>query len=63
MLGQMSLDTSYTLTLDFSDAIAITQYLKIHVHLEADGSTADGNVVDKVLTDTYTLAVDADGRL
>jgi hypothetical protein len=62
-LGKMELSTSYTLTLDFGDAISITQYAKVYVHLESDGFTANGNVIDKALTDTYTLAVDADGQL
>ncbi|MBO0879472.1 MAG: hypothetical protein J2P17_03690, partial [Mycobacterium sp.] len=33
------------------------------VHMVSDTFTADGKVIDKVLTDTYSVEVDQDGRL
>lgn len=63
-MGQMTLKPSYTLEVQFvGSTIVVTQHLLIYLRVQADQTSEDGNVVDKTLTDTYTLAVDQSGQL
>ncbi len=57
------LTTSFTLTVTqgADNTLIVTQELKIFYELSM-GSTAKGNIVDTILTDTYTLATNATGQ-
>jgi hypothetical protein len=45
------------------NTIVITQHLVIYVYVNSLSSSADGNVVDKTITDTYTLTASDDGKM
>ncbi len=63
-MGQMTLSPSFTLTVSFTgNTIVIVQHLVIYLRVQVMQTSADGNVVDKTITDTYTLAVDDNGNL
>lgn len=63
--AMLEIKSSYSLVVEFvDDEIKITQLLVIHV--EAEGMfdvKVKGNIVDRKIVDTYTIAVDAQGRL
>jgi hypothetical protein len=63
-MGQMTLAPSFTLDVQFAgNTIVVTQHLLIYLRVQALQTSEDGNVVDKTLTDTYTLTVDPHGQL
>jgi hypothetical protein len=63
-IGKLTVSPSFTLDVSFAgDAITITQHLVIYMYAEHLSTGASGNVVDKTLTDTYSLAVDDKGEL
>ncbi|OIV38049.1 hypothetical protein BIV57_07735 [Mangrovactinospora gilvigrisea] len=63
-LGRMELHPSYDCTVTFSGTtIQIVQHLVVYLYARSLATSADGNVVDLTVTDTYTLAVGQDGRL
>ena len=63
-LGQMDVQPSFDLSVTFSgDAITVEQHLVIFVRIQVLATSDGGNVVDKTITDTYTLAVDDTGQL
>lgn len=63
-IGQSTFSTAFTLTVTFAGSvITITQHAIIYVKIRHLASTVDGNVVDKTITDSYTMTVDASGRL
>ena len=60
----MTLSPSYTLTATFDgDTIVFEQHLLVYLYARALQTSASGNIVDKTITDTYTLSVTDDGRL
>ncbi|CAK4033846.1 Hypothetical predicted protein [Lecanosticta acicola] len=63
-LGSMTLQPSYSCQVHFrSNQIVITQNLTISLDLMKEQDSHSGNIVDWTLTDTYTLKVDAKGKL
>jgi hypothetical protein len=62
--GEFNMQSSYDCTVSFKgNTITIVQHLKLYVFVQWDYTSADGNVVDKIITDTYTLSVGQDGGL
>lgn len=62
--GAMKLSSAYDMSVTFSgDRITIRQHLKIYAWVRVLATDDGGNVVDKTVTSTYTLAVDAYGNL
>jgi len=63
--GKMNLSTNFTLNVEFvgTNSIVITQHLIIYTSISLELSTGSGNIVDKMIVDTYTIAVDANGNL
>ncbi len=62
--GSLTLETSFSLNVVFDgDTIVIDQRLVVYVRAKVNWNKCEGNVVDKRITDTYTLAVDQNGRL
>lgn len=57
------LSTSFTVTVDSgaNNTLVITQRLLMFYHVTTDTLDTKGNIVDKTITDTYTLAVDSNG--
>lgn len=63
-MGQMTLSTSMDCTVDFvGDTVVITQHLVVYLYLRYLATGAGGNVIDKKITDTYTLSVTPSGQL
>jgi hypothetical protein len=63
-MGEMKLSSSFNVTVTFQgDTIVITQHLVVYTYVRSLATGAGGNVVDKTVTDTYTLAVDQNGDL
>ena len=63
-MGHMTLVPSLDVSVDFTgNTIVVTQHLVVYLYLKYLATPADGNVIDKTITDTYTLAVDQAGRL
>lgn len=58
------LSTSFTLTLDagINNTLVVTQRLVMFYHVTTDTLNTSGNIVDKTITDTYTLDVDNQGK-
>ena len=62
--GELDLKSSFNCTVQFSgNTITIVQHLVIYVKATFDLTSTDGNVVDRTITDTYTLSVDQNGNL
>ena len=62
--GEFDLHTDYTCSVSFKGStIVIVQHMVIWTKVVFDYSSADGNVVDKTITDTYTLSIDQNGHL
>lgn len=63
-MGHLTLQPSFTATIDFiGNTIVVTQHLVVYLYVGFMSSGAGGNVIDKTITDTYTLAVSDTGRL
>jgi len=63
-LGSMTMTTSMNVTVEFTgSAIIITQHLVVYLDISGVGDHLTGNIVDKTITDTYTLSVNATGGL
>ncbi|KAI9654192.1 MAG: hypothetical protein M1821_006720 [Bathelium mastoideum] len=63
-LGAMSAQSFYDLTVRFSgNTIAVSQNLVIWIYVRVGLDRGEGNVVDRTITDTYTLSIDAQGQL
>lgn len=61
---QMALSPSYTLDASVNgNQITITQKLVVGCYIQSMHDGASGNVVDKTIVDTLTLAVDATGNI
>ncbi|EHM00682.1 hypothetical protein HMPREF9946_02509 [Acetobacteraceae bacterium AT-5844] len=62
--GEMELSTNYDMSVKFTgNKIIIAQSLKIYTYIRVAATGSGGNVVDKTVTSTYTLGVDAQGNL
>ena len=64
-IATMAQYSSMNATVEFiNNQIIITQHLIIYVNISFMGSTpASGNIIDKTITDTYTLTVDDQGKM
>ncbi|MFN7935310.1 MAG: hypothetical protein U0R19_18410 [Bryobacteraceae bacterium] len=63
-LGQMKLGTSYSLTVSASGTqMTIVQHLTVYCYIRHLATSASGNVVDIVITDTYSFGVNEQGGL
>ncbi len=63
-IGEMTLTCNMDATVVFSgNTIVITQHLVIYIYAFSWGTSADGNIVDKTITDTYTLTASDDGKM
>ena len=63
-LGAMKMSTSFNLSVSFSgNTITITQHLVIYAYVRSLATDDGANVVDKTITDTYTITADQNGRL
>ncbi|KAI1150038.1 hypothetical protein F4825DRAFT_30417 [Nemania diffusa] len=63
-LARFNLDTKFELTVEFKcTTIIIKQISKIWMYLMATGISGEGHIVDKVITDTYNIGINAKGRL
>lgn len=62
--GEFDIHSSYKCSVSFSGStITIVQNLKMWVKIVFDLTSTDGNVVNKTITDTYTLSVGQNGML
>ncbi|KAF5650609.1 hypothetical protein F52700_326 [Fusarium sp. NRRL 52700] len=57
------MQTDFTNTTDGTPTIVITQNLTININMKRNLTRTSGSVVDKTIVDTYTLAVDDNGKL
>jgi len=63
-LGRMEISTSYDMTVSIQNGeIVIVQHLVFWTSVRHLATAAEGNVVDKTITDTYSVAVDDRGQL
>ena len=63
-MGQMELYPQFDVEVTFSgNTITIVQHLVIYLHVRVMQTGDGGNIVDKTITDTYTLAVNPTGGL
>jgi hypothetical protein len=63
-MGHLTLSSTMTCSVEFiGNTIVITQHLVVWIYASCMATSASGNVVDKQITDTYTIAVDASGHL
>ncbi|MCJ1243951.1 hypothetical protein MMC30_001148 [Trapelia coarctata] len=63
-MGKFRLKTTYGLTVDFvGKTIVVTQHLVVYMYIRSLQTDGEGNLVDKTITDTYTLGIDASGTL
>lgn len=63
-LGRMEISTSYDLTVSIQNGeIVIAQHLVFWTSVRHLATAAEGNVVDRTIIDTYSVAVDDSGRL
>jgi len=63
-MGAMRLSPSLEVDVAFAgNAVTITQHLIIYLNVRSLQTSGGGNIVDKTITDTYTLAVDQTGSL
>jgi hypothetical protein len=63
-MGKMKLSSSFNASVSFQgNTIVISQHLVVYAYIRSLATGDGGNVVDKTVTDTYTLAVDQNGDL
>lgn len=63
-MGSGGLATQYSLSVRFvGNTIIIVQHLVINIYVSSLSDGHGGNVVDKTITDTYTIAVNQQGAL
>ena len=62
--GQMELKSSFSMTIEFSgNKVTITQRIILWMFLKRMSTQNAGNVVDKTITDAYTIGINAKGGL
>jgi hypothetical protein len=63
-MGQMKLSSTFTMDVTVENSqIVVSQHLVIYAYVQHFQTSADGNVVDRQITDTYTIGVDDSGDL
>jgi hypothetical protein len=63
-MGSMGLASNYDLSVSFAgNTITIVQHLVVNLYISADSDGHGGNVIDKIITDTYTISVNQKGGL
>lgn len=63
-LGREKLSTSFDLKVTFSgNTITVVQHLVVYLYVKSLATSGDGNIIDKTITDTYTLSVTESGQL
>lgn len=63
-LGKMELRCSFDLTVTVAaNTMVVVQHLVMYTNVSVLATSDDGNVVDKQITDTYTIGVDDKGQL
>lgn len=63
-MGRMTLSPSYNATITFDEnTIVVVQHLVVYLKVQRYQTSADGNVVDKTITDTYTLGINENGKI
>jgi hypothetical protein len=63
-IGKMVMSSSFSLQVSFQgNTIVIVQHLIIWTYVNYLASSASGNIVDKQITDTYTLDIDDTGQI
>lgn len=62
--AHQQLTPTFTLTVSRGDnnTLVVKQELVFYYEIEYSGSTAKGNIVDTIITDTYTLATNSTGK-
>ena len=64
VLGKMEMSSAYSMSINCSGAqMTVTQHLVVYVYARISAKSASGNVIDRTITDTYTIGVDAAGSL
>jgi hypothetical protein len=62
--GKMELKPTLNVTVQFSgNTVTIEQHLTLYLYVKFLATSDSGNIIDKTLTDTYTLSVDDHGGL
>jgi hypothetical protein len=62
--GRMELSSQFSLSVSFQgNTVVIVQHLVVNCYVRVVETRASGNIVDKQITDTYSLGVDGYGRL
>ena len=62
--GEFDLHSSYTCTVSFSgNTITIVQHLVMYIKVTFDYTSASGNIVDKTITDPFTLSIGQNGAI
>lgn len=63
-IGAMDIRPSYVMNVDFvGNTVVITQHIVIYVYVRHLQTSGSANMVDKQIVDTFTIGVDAQGRL
>ena len=63
-MGEMMLRNTYNITVDFSGTtIVVTQHLVCYMYVRVFQTGGSGNLVDKTITDTYDISINASGQL
>lgn len=63
-LGHLQLNSTFNLAVEFkSNTVVITQQLTIYCGIKKNFTSESGNVFDKTIVDTYTIAIADDGSL
>ncbi|MFI9553322.1 hypothetical protein [Nonomuraea endophytica] len=62
--GKMELNSTYDFSVSVQENLMIiSQHLVIYTYIRCAGSGAGGNIVDKAITDVYSIGVDDTGRI
>jgi hypothetical protein len=63
-MGKLDMSSSFNLSVSFQgNQIVITQHLIINIYVRVLATADSGNVVDKQITDTYSIGVDENGQI
>ena len=63
-MGKMRLQSTFNMTVDFvGTTIVVKQHLLVYVYIENSSTGKGGNIIDRTITDTYSIGVGASGQL
>lgn len=63
-IGRMRLNSSMNVSVKFTgNQIIVEQHLVLYLMIRSLASSVNGNIVDKKITDTFTLSIDEHGKL